>query len=101
MSERLAALALQGPASRAILQEISDADLAGLRYFRITPARLRGIPVTISRTGYTGDLGYEIWVEAARAIELWDALIESGTPRGITPTGLMALDLARIRRRYL
>jgi aminomethyltransferase len=96
VSERLAALALQGPASRAILQQISDADIAGLKYFRIIPARLRGIPVTVSRTGYTGDLGYEIWVEAERAIELWDALIEAGTPYGITPTGLLALDLARI-----
>ena len=96
VSERLAALALQGPASRAILQDLSDTDVAGLRYFRVTPARLRGIPVTISRTGYTGDLGYEVWVEAGRAIELWDALIDAGTPRGITPTGLLALDLARI-----
>jgi aminomethyltransferase len=96
LSERLAALALQGPASRAILQDLSDVDLAGLKYFRLAPARLRGIAVTISRTGYTGDLGYEIWVEAGRALELWDALIEAGTPRGLTPTGLMALDLARI-----
>jgi aminomethyltransferase len=96
VSERLAALALQGPASRAILQDLSDVDLAGLKYFRLAPARLRGIAVTISRTGYTGDLGYEIWVEAGRALELWDALIEAGTPRGITPSGLMALDLARI-----
>jgi aminomethyltransferase len=96
LSERLAALALQGPASRAILQSISDTDLAGLKFFRSTPARLRGIEVNISRTGYTGDLGYEVWVAAERAVELWDALIEAGTPFGITPTGLAALDLARI-----
>ena len=96
ISEQLAALALQGPASRAILQELGDMDIAGLRYFRVAPARLRGIPVTVSRTGYTGDLGYEVWVEAGRALELWDALIEAGTARGITPTGLLALDLARI-----
>ncbi len=96
VSERLAALALQGPASRAILQSISDTDLAGLKFFRATPARLRGIEVNISRTGYTGDLGYEVWVAAERAVELWDALIEAGTPFGITPTGLAALDLARI-----
>ena len=96
VSERLAALALQGPASRAILQQVSDADIAGLKYFRSTPARLRGIEVHISRTGYTGDLGYEVWVAAERAVELWDALIEAGTPFGITPTGLAALDLARI-----
>ena len=96
VSERLAALALQGPASRAILQHISDADIAGLKYFRATPARLRGIEAHISRTGYTGDLGYELWVAAERAVELWDALIEAGTPFGITPAGLAALDLARI-----
>ncbi|HUF79841.1 MAG TPA: aminomethyltransferase family protein [Burkholderiales bacterium] len=96
VSERLAALALQGPASRAILQRISDADLGGLKYFRVTPARLRGIDVTVSRTGYTGDLGFEVWVAAERAIELWDALIEAGAAYGITPTGLAALDLARI-----
>jgi aminomethyltransferase len=96
VSERVAALALQGPASRVILQQISDADIAGLKYFRSTPARLRGIEVNISRTGYTGDLGYEVWVAADRAVELWDALIEAGTPFGITPAGLAALDLARI-----
>jgi aminomethyltransferase len=96
VSGQLAALALQGPASRAILQDLSDTDIASLKYFRVMPARLAGIPVTLSRTGYTGDLGYEIWVEAGRAVELWDALIEAGTPRGITPTGLAALDLARI-----
>jgi aminomethyltransferase len=96
LSERLAALALQGPASRAILQSISDTDLAALKFFRATSARLGGIEVNISRTGYTGDLGYEVWVVAERAVELWDALIEAGTPFGITPTGLAALDLARI-----
>ena len=96
VSERLAALALQGPMSRAILQSVSDADVAGLRYFRAMAARLRGIEVTVSRTGYTGDLGYELWVSAERAVELWDALIEAGTSFGITPTGLAALDLARI-----
>ena len=96
VSERVAALALQGPASRAILQQIGDTDISSLKYFRATPARLRGIEVNISRTGYTGDLGFEVWVAAERAVELWDALIEAGTPFGITPAGLAALDLARI-----
>jgi len=96
ISAQLAALALQGPASRAILQDLGGMEVGALKYFRVTPARLREIPVTVSRTGYTGDLGYEIWVEAGRALELWDALIEVGTSRGITPTGLAALDLARI-----
>ncbi len=96
MSESTAALALQGPASRAILQELADTDLAGLRYYRFTGATLRGIPVTISRTGYTGDLGFEIWLDAVHALPLWDALIAVGTPYGITPAGMLALDLARI-----
>ena len=96
ISESLGALALQGPASRAILQSMSDTDLGKLRYFRMTQASLRGIPVTVSRTGYTGDLGYEIWVGVTKALALWDAMIEAGTPYGITPAGMLALDIARI-----
>jgi aminomethyltransferase len=96
VSEATAALALQGPLSRAILSALCETDLSGLKYFRLVPATPRGIPVTISRTGYTGDLGFELWVESARAVELWDALIEAGTPYGITPAGIWALDLARI-----
>jgi aminomethyltransferase len=95
-SDRVATLALQGPLSRAILGQMTALDLAGLRYFRVTEADLCGIPVSISRTGYTGDLGFEIWVEASRAIPLWDALIEAGRPYGITPAGVWALDVARI-----
>jgi len=60
------------------------------------PAKLRGIPVEISRTGYTGDLGYEIWVASEQALALWDALVEAGRPYDITPTGMLALDVARI-----
>ena len=96
VSDSTAALALQGPNARAILQQLVNVDLGALRYFRIVAATIRGIPVTVSRTGYTGDLGYEIWVDAARALPLWDALIEAGTPYGITPCGLLALDIARI-----
>ena len=96
VSESTAALALQGPNARAVLGRLTDADVAGLRYFRVMPATIRGIPVTISRTGYTGDLGYELWVDAPLAVALWDALIETGTPLGLTPCGILALDLARI-----
>jgi aminomethyltransferase len=96
VSERTAALSLQGPSARAILQVAAQRDLAGLKYFHLTEAKIRGIPVTISRTGYTGDLGYEIWVDAAQAVPLWDALIETGTPYGLTPAGMLALDVARI-----
>ncbi len=96
VSARTAALALQGPLARTILQQLSPADLAGLKYFRLVHTTVRDIPVTISRTGYTGDLGYELWVDAERATALWDALIDAGTPYGITPAGIWALDLARI-----
>ena len=96
VSDATAALALQGPSSRAILEQLTQADLSGLKYFRLTPAVARGIAIAISRTGYTGDLGYEIWLDRAHALALWDALIEVGTPYGITPCGILALDLARI-----
>ena len=90
VSESIAALALQGPASRAILEEVD------LKYFRLAKTKLGGIAVTVSRTGYTGDLGYEIWVQKTDALPLWDYLIEKGTPYGIMPAGMLALDVARI-----
>jgi glycine cleavage system T protein (aminomethyltransferase) len=90
VSESIAALALQGPASRAILDDID------LKYFRLAKTRLGGIAVTISRTGYTGDLGYELWVQKSEALPLWDYLIQKGTPYGMTPAGMLALDVARI-----
>jgi aminomethyltransferase len=96
VSDTLAALALQGPTSRDLLASCVEGDVAGLRYFRVMPARMRGIPVEISRTGYTGDLGYEIWVAAEQALPLWDLLIEAGRAYDITPTGMLALDVARI-----
>jgi aminomethyltransferase len=96
VSDATAALALQGPAARAILAQLCDTELGTLKYFRVTAAKLREFPVTISRTGYTGDLGYEIWLEAPHALAVWDALIEAGTPYGMTPAGMLALDVARL-----
>ena len=90
VSESVAALSLQGPASRAILDDID------LKYFRSTRRRLGDVPVAISRTGYTGDLGYEIWLASKDALALWDHLIAAGTPHGIVPAGMLALDVARI-----
>jgi aminomethyltransferase len=95
-SDGLAALALQGPNSRVILEQASGVTLTGVKFFRLTNALIRGVPVTISRTGYTGDLGYEIWMDAEHALPVWDALIAAGTPYGITPAGILALDIARI-----
>ncbi len=96
ISETTAAVALQGPTSRDILRACVEGDLAGLKYFRVGSYSLAGIPVDISRTGYTGDLGYELWVDAGRALDLWDALMAAGRPYDITPTGIYALDVARI-----
>jgi len=95
-SDSAAALALQGPTSREILMSLADGELAGLRYFRLAFARIKDIPVTVTRTGYTGDLGYEIWVPAQQAVPLWDALMRGGEPYGITPTGILAMDMARV-----
>ncbi len=90
VSDSIVALSLQGPASRAILEDIE------LKFFRLVETRVRGIPVAISRTGFTGDLGYELWAGKEHALALWDALIEAGTPHGIVPAGMLALDVARI-----
>ncbi len=95
-SDSTAALALQGPLSRVVLEKLCERELASLKYFHLLHASVRGTPVTISRTGYTGDLGYELWVDAARALPVWDALIEVGTAYSITPAGMLALDLARV-----
>ncbi len=96
ISEAVGTLSIQGPLSRAILATVSPADLGALKYFRLVESTIRDIPVSISRTGYTGDLGYEIWVDAGRAVPLWDALMQAGTPYGLAPAGVWALDIARI-----
>jgi aminomethyltransferase len=94
ISESIAALSLQGPQSAAILSELGE--VPPLKYFRIAPAKLRGIPVEISRTGYTGDLGFELWVKPDDAVCLWDALMEAGASYGLQAAGMLALDVARI-----
>ncbi len=96
VSEEIAALALQGPTSAAILDALGAVDVRHLKYFRMARGAIAGVPVDVSRTGYTGDLGYEIWIPWHRAIEVWDALMIAGRPFGIRPTGMLALDVARI-----
>ncbi|HMJ26340.1 MAG TPA: aminomethyltransferase family protein [Pyrinomonadaceae bacterium] len=97
ISESVAALALQGPTSGRLLKTIvDDADIGSLKYFRVTSGTIAGVPVEISRTGYTGDLGYEIWVANEEALQVWDLLIERGRPFDIKPAGMLALDVARI-----
>jgi aminomethyltransferase len=96
VSEPTAALAVQGPASRAVLERASGDSLGSLSYYRLRRGRIGNADVTISRTGYTGDLGYEIWLDARQAEEVWDRVREAGDPYGLTPTGILALDIARI-----
>ncbi len=91
-----AALALQGPNSRLILNRISKKSLDQLKFFWMMDTHFGDISVSISRTGYTGDLGYEIWLNPKDALSVWDLLMQEGKPYGITPTGLQALDISRI-----
>lgn len=96
ISEKLAALALQGPTSGKLLYAVADANIAGLRYFRVTHGKIDGVPVDISRTGYTGDLGFEIWIPWKDALKVFDALMNKGRAFDIHPAGMVALDIARI-----
>ena len=96
VSEEIAALALQGPTSARVLRAASDVDLESLKYFRVASGTIGGVPVDVSRTGYTGDLGYEVWMPAADAVRVWDVLMELGRPFDIKPAGMLALDVARV-----
>jgi aminomethyltransferase len=96
ISEQVAALALQGPTTARLLRSAAQADIEHLKYFRVTSGTIAGVPVDISRTGYTGDLGYEVWIPAERAVDVWDALMTAGRPFDIKPAGMLALDVARL-----
>jgi aminomethyltransferase len=96
VSESVAALALQGPLSAQVLRACSDVDIDRLKYFRVTSGRIAGVPVDVSRTGYTGDLGYEIWIPAEQALAVWDALVGAGRAFDVLPAGMLALDVARV-----
>lgn len=95
-SEALAALALQGPFSRDVLDAAAEASFADLPYFRRRAAALAGIDIDVSRTGYTGDLGYELWIPAESATTVWDRLMDVGVSWAIRPAGMLALDVVRL-----
>ena len=103
-TEQLHNVAVQGPGSREILEQIvwtppTQTSLEDLRWFRFTVGRIRsydGIPIVVSRTGYTGELGYEVWCHPSDGPAVWDAIWEAGTAHGLTPLGLEALDMLRI-----
>jgi aminomethyltransferase len=96
ISESTAALALQGPTSARLLKTVAEAEITNLKYFRMTSGKIAGVPVDISRTGYTGDLGYEIWVNWNDAVKVWDAIALAGRQFDLQPTGMLALDVARV-----
>jgi len=96
VGDEVATLSLQGPRSRELLMTICDAPLGGLKYYRCVNTTIAGTPVMVSRTGYTGDLGFEIWISADRAEAVWDAVIEAGHAFALQPAGIWALDVARI-----
>lgn len=96
VTDRVAALSLQGPNAQVILNRVTKDSIDGLKYFRLMQTKMDGIPVTISRTGYTGDLGYEIWMDAKDVLHTWDALMNAGADYGITPVGILAMDMARV-----
>jgi aminomethyltransferase len=96
ISEQTAALALQGPTSGQLLHAAADANVANLKYFRVTHGKIAGVPVDISRTGYTGDLGFEIWMPWKDAVRVWDKLMSEGEIFDVHAAGMVALDIARI-----
>jgi aminomethyltransferase len=96
ISEKVAALALQGPTSGKLLHAVAEANVANLKYFRVTHGKIAGVAVDISRTGYTGDLGFEIWMPWQDAVKVYDRLMAEGKAFDIHPAGMIALDIARI-----
>ena len=96
ITEQVAALALQGPTSGRLLNAVAEADITNLKYFRVTHGKIAGVNVDISRTGYTGDLGFEIWMPWRDGVKVWDELNSKGKAFDIHPAGMIALDIVRI-----
>jgi aminomethyltransferase len=110
VTESIAAVALQGPLAREVLEEATEEPFGELRYFRRRPSALRSgsrrsgsrrtaastLLIEVSRTGYTGDLGYELWIPAKRAADAWDLLVAAGRGYGVRPAGMLALDVVRL-----
>jgi glycine cleavage system aminomethyltransferase T len=104
MTEAMPHLCLQGPESRRILQTLTESDISAAAFPYYTfrqDVTVAGIPVFMTRLGYTAELGFELWVERARCLELWDALLDAGTPAGMRVIGMDALDLFRIEGGFI
>jgi aminomethyltransferase len=100
-TNEIAALAIQGPTSKAVLQQVVDIDMDHLRFFGARQVKLADFSGQVTRTGYTGDLGYEVWVPIEKALKLWDVLMEAGHHYGLMPVGLDALDISRIEAGFI
>src|SRR5919108_466791 len=96
LTDELAALAIQGPHASRLLEDATGEDWTDVPYFGCRPATNAGVDIHLTRTGYTGDLGYELWIQADRAVEVWDAVFELGEPHAIRPVGMRAMDVARV-----
>ncbi len=95
-SSRYALMALQGPAARDVLQTLTGVNLADVKYYWFTTGEVAGVRATISRTGYTGEDGFEVFVAPASAERVWDAILQAGKPAGVVPAGLGARDTLRL-----
>jgi aminomethyltransferase len=100
-SMKYAALSVQGPNSRDIVNTACNGDVADLKFFNLTHTKIDNVDTVVSRTGYTGDLGYELWVESEHALTLWDALTGAGKPFGLEPAGLDAMDVTRVEAGFV
>ena len=101
VSRTTAALAVQGPTSRDVLAACSDADMKALKFFGSTSAKIGGKSVRITRTGYTGDLGYEVWCAWDDGVAMWDEIVRAGKSHGLVACGLDALDISRIEAGFV
>lgn len=100
LSDDTALIALQGPKSQAILSRLTGVDLDGIKPFRFVEGPVAGHEALVSRTGYTGEDGFELYIEPAAAAPLWQALLEAGAPQGLVPVGLGARDTLRLEMRF-
>jgi aminomethyltransferase len=96
VSEQTAAIALQGPLARDVLTAATAQDWSDLHFYHRQRSRIGSTAIDVSRTGYTGDLGYELWFDGDQASVVWDALMNAGKPFGVRPAGMLALDMARL-----
>jgi aminomethyltransferase len=100
VSEETALLAVQGPKAEALVGRLADRDVVPIGYYRFARGAVAGVPAIISRTGYTGEDGFELYIAAGHAERLWGALLEAGRADGIRPIGLGARDTLRLEMKY-